>query len=109
MSEEPSENPKSKRWLYFKIACVLAVAALMLRIFWILSARPDPRINYVEIYNNLTRPANFKESDNAAPELQLAAQKCTQQLSSLTNWNVDWPGDLDPNELRDFENWLYQK
>lgn len=76
---------------------------------------PKPPIDYVAIYNELTKPADFSPENNAADHYLRAGELYIEQPEELVTSNLmqNWSevkaqnyGDIDPNELQLLESWL---
>ncbi|MBN1392476.1 MAG: hypothetical protein JW947_06710 [Sedimentisphaerales bacterium] len=64
-------------------------------------------IDYVSIYNQKSRPANYKEEDNAATYYQKAieARVYTPQEIRYYDWRI-WPGNLSEQNLQTTRRWV---
>jgi hypothetical protein len=97
--------PRSyKRWLS-AVAGFLFVL-IVLKIAFVLTAKPKITVDYVAEYNKITRPANYDPNDNAAPYYQKAFDAFVKMPIELRELRVNWPADLNSAGQALLENWL---
>lgn len=99
-----------------KVTLVAFAICVITGIVWLhnfLTAKPTIKTNYLDQYNQLSRPENYNEADNAWPLYQkaLAAySKLPEDLPWELQWSMSladhWPGELDPNSLEFIRGWL---
>jgi hypothetical protein len=64
-------------------------------------------IDYVSVYNQKSRPTNYKEADNAAMYYQKAidARVAAPQEIGYNYWSI-WPGKLSKQNLQTMRKWV---
>jgi hypothetical protein len=106
MSDETKQQ-MPKWWSYLKWGFLAFIVLVIVKIFWVLTGQPKPTVNYLKILNEQSKPADYNDQLNAAFDLQWAASRYVDMPRSLENSKIeDWPGDLDPNQLKELETWL---
>jgi hypothetical protein len=77
------------------------------------TGKPTIKINYVAQYNEMSRPDNYSEQDNAA-QLYQAAFACFIEMPEESrkkfpydyDYRPQWPSNLDPELYRILTQWL---
>jgi hypothetical protein len=105
MSDEPRQQ-MPKWWSYLKWGFLAFIVLVIVKVFWVLTGQPKPTVNYLKILNEQSKPADYNDQLNAAFDLQWAAWRYVDMPKDLERLDIDWPGDLDPNKLKELETWL---
>lgn len=103
-----------------KATLVVSAICVIASIVWLhnlLTAKPTIKINYLDQYNQLSRPENYREAENACllyerafaafnelPQEQPRGLRDAQR--KIGSIPCIWPGDLDPNSLEFVGKWL---
>lgn len=100
---------KKKRLL---VVVGLLLALLILKIAFVLTAKPKITVDYVAEYNSITLPENYDPNDNAAPYYQKAFDAFVEVPNELWKLrytalpNTHWLADFNGAEQANLENWL---
>jgi len=83
------------------------LAILILKAVLFFTARPKVTVNYVSVYNRITRPQNYAPKENAAPYYQQAFDAFVETPEKLPMlYYINWPTDYNNDEQVLFEKWL---
>jgi len=112
---EPEHTDKAEKrgrpWRPLQIILTTIAVCIVIFIFWLLTitgGTPNVTFNYTERYNELFRPTDFDEADNAADLYNLAFvsfRKMPWQLD-YAYWQNKWPGELDEETRSAIADWL---
>ncbi|MHB0946139.1 MAG: hypothetical protein ACYC3B_03095 [Sedimentisphaerales bacterium] len=102
-----------KHKIYILIITVLGIALLLLilKLVFLLAAKPKVTVNYVTEYNKIARPQNYDPCQNAASYYQ----KAFDVFVNISDENlrmrcslgyIDWPTDFNNSEQTVLEQWL---
>jgi hypothetical protein len=87
----------SKLQIFLAVVCVLCALGI-LKIVWILTARPNIKINYIKLLNEITKPADYDPEKNALNDYKKALEYYTEK-TGLSLLKQSWPGDFNPEDL----------
>lgn len=110
-------NKKRRRFKKaVKVTLVVFAVCGIVFIIWLvrfLTAKPTIKTNYLDQYNQVSRPENYSEAENAWPLYQkaLAAyNKLPEYLPGELQWVSGlaelWPREMDSNSLEFMRGWL---
>jgi len=93
------------RYLVFFIAVISIVILLCVTIHFIpdMKDKVDVKINYVDKYNEISKPAGYDPNNNAAPYYQKAIN-LIEDVPDIKDLFRKWPGDMNDAELKEAED-----
>jgi len=105
-----SEKPKKKKLSWWKIAILISLlllALLTVKITLILTAKPIISVDYVALWNEISKPQNYDPNNDAFFDYQKAVAAFVPipveiDLLPITTW----PGDFNEPELLTLRQWL---
>lgn len=94
----------NKKWLLASVGLLFAL--LILKITFLLTAKPKITVDYVAEYNRITLPQNYDPNDNAAEYYQKAFDSLVEMPNELRNPYINWPTDFNSTEQAILKDWL---
>ncbi|MHC4648051.1 MAG: hypothetical protein ACYTBJ_21535 [Planctomycetota bacterium] len=108
-SQQNSQAPEKKKTSRFRVALIifgLVLAALVLKVVLILTAKPTISVDYVAELNRLSKPADYDPNQNAAPDYQKALDVLADMPDEIRWASANWPGDMNEVQLSILRKWL---
>jgi hypothetical protein len=92
---------------FFKLIVLAVVIAILVSwIFYLLTLKPNIKINYVSKYNEITKPAHYDPAKNAALYYEKAYQLCQNIPDILENRPTSYPADFNDQELSQLREFI---
>jgi len=105
----PVKKPRKKRFTPLRITLLVVLILLgflVIKIILFFNAEPTISVNYLEKWNQISRPKNYDPNKNAAFDYAKTAESMTEFPEILMDTDFDWVGNLPQDKLKKLQNWV---